>query len=148
MTKLAEGVTRSKTDYGTVIHFYRGVKIWKRSSGYEYTMEYVQLETGRTATRDRYAAYQLKDVPRDIDGVLDEDNGARYFVDERGIIRLNQDYLDEIRENTIERDDAELAAIDKFIQVHLLSREYSDVQKYVARALEIQTRISSYQAKL
>lgn len=148
MTKLAEGVTRGKTDYGTVIHFYRGVRIWKRSSGYEYTMEYVQLETGRTATRDCYAAYQLKDVPRDIDSRLNSDNGARYFVDERGIIRLNQDYLDEIRENTIERDEAELAAIDKFIQVHLLSREYLDVQKYVARALEIQRRISSYQAKL
>ena len=147
MAKLAEGMTRSKTDYGTVYHMYRGVKIWKRSSGYEFTIEYMQSETGRVFNRDRYAAYQLQNVPSDIDEVLNDE--GKYFVDEeRNIVRLNPDYLENLRTAAIERNEQELASLNQLIADHLSTAQYDQVEKYAIRAAKVQQQIKSIKEQL
>ncbi len=147
MTKLAEGMTRNKTQHGTVFHTYRNVNIWKHSRGYEFSIEYMQAETGRVFNRDRYAAYQLQNVPSDIDSVLDETD--KYFVDaERGIVRLNEDYLEHMRIAAIERIENEIAAMTAQIASLLAAQNFIAVEKGAQTLVKLQTQLLTIKSHL
>ena len=148
MAKLVEGMTRGKTDYGTVIHFYRGVKIYKRSSGYEYRIQYMQPTTGQIYTRDRHAAYQLQNVPLDIDRVLDDNNGAYYFVNEIGIVCLTPDYKKELLVKHIERTEAEIAEMTNKITSLLAAQNFVAVEQGAGGLVRAQAELLSLKSNL
>lgn len=147
MAKLAEGMTRSKSDWGTVYHMYRGVRISKRSTGYGYTIQYVQHETGRVLNRDAYAAYQLSNVPAEIDALLDDE--GKYFVDtQRNIVCLNPDYVEQMRTDSIERIEKEIAAMTDQVSSLLAAQNFKAVEQGAQTLIKLQTQLLTIKSNL
>jgi hypothetical protein len=126
MAQLVEGMTRSRSEYGSTYHHYKGVKIRKSSRGYEAELEHFVWETNKFSIREKYLAYQLKNVPSRIEELLSKGD---YFVCQNGFLRMTTECKEKFIQSEINRTKADIDDLHNKVYSLLCSRSYKAVEQ-------------------
>ena len=139
MTTATENITRKRTEWGSTVHYYKGVRISHFGSKYEAIIEGFIWEASKFSMRDRYLSYQLKHAPNAIDELLESGN---FFVCEKGLIHMTQNYKKEIIQKNIDSLEKDIADLHNKVFSLLCNKSYNAVEKGAHSLFSLSSRLT------